>query len=262
MAADINFLSFIYFGLIIIPILFIMKNFRINLLRSTIFSIFQMIIQLFFVGFYLQYIFKYNNFFINILYLFFMILMATYTILKSISLKELKLCILIFISIFIPLILNLFLLNILAIKLSYVFDAKYLIPISGMILGNILNGLIITLNDFLDNFIKNENEYLLSISFGATKDEAMRPFIKRAINLSVKPSIASMSSIGIVALPGMMTGQILGGSLPMIAIKYQILIMLAIFNSKFFSTYILLELIKKNYFNKFLIFDKRMNIIK
>lgn len=258
MTADINFFSFIYFGLLIVPILFIMKNLKIHYLKSTIFSIFQMIIQLFLVGFYLQYIFKYNNSFINTLYLFFMILTATYTVLKSISLKELKLYILIFISIFTPLILNIFLFNVLAIKLSYIFDAKYLIPISGMILGNILNGLIVTLNDFLDNFIKNENEYLLSISFGATKNEATKPFIKKAISLSLKPSIASMSSIGIVALPGMMTGQILGGSLPMLAIKYQILIMLAIFNSKFFSTFILLELIKKNYIDKFLIFDKRI----
>ena len=254
MTADINFFSFIYFGLLIVPILFIMKNLKIHYLKSTIFSIFQMIIQLFLVGFYLQYIFKYNNSFINTLYLFFMILTATYTVLKSISLKELKLYILIFISIFMPLILNIFLFNVLSIKLSYIFDAKYLIPI----LGNILNGLIVTLNDFLDNFIKNENEYLLSISFGATKNEATKPFIKKAISLSLKPSIASMSSIGIVALPGMMTGQILGGSLPMLAIKYQILIMLAIFNSKFFSTFILLELIKKNYIDKFLIFDKRI----
>jgi putative ABC transport system permease protein len=58
---------------------------------------------------------------------------------------------------------------------------------------------------------------------------ALRPFIGESIKSGLNPLIGTMSVIGLISLPGMMTGQILGGSSPVIAIKYQIMIMLAIF---------------------------------
>ena len=70
--------------------------------------------------------------------------------------------------------------------------------------------------------------YFLLTNTGNEK-ESIRPFIATAIKQGLNPLIATMSVIGLISLPGMMTGQILGGSSPVIAIKYQIMIMLAIF---------------------------------
>ncbi|WDP87896.1 MAG: ABC transporter permease [Desulfobacter sp.] len=65
--------------------------------------------------------------------------------------------------------------------------------------------------------------------------QAIKPWVRQSIVSALTPTIASMATIGLVSLPGMMTGQILGGSLPIVAIKYQIAIMAAIFYTEFFS---------------------------
>lgn len=257
MAQDISYISLLYFLLSVVPIFFIMKHLKIDLIKKTTTSIGRMVAQLVLVGLYLQYIFQLNNSFINIAYITLMTLIATWTILSDINFREIKLCFIVFISMATPVIINLFLFNILVLKLTDVFDAMYLIPITGMILGNSMNGVIVAVGDFIKTFKKNQDEYLFALALGANKKEAIKPYISSAIALSLRPNIAMMANVGVVSLPGMMTGQILGGSLPIMAIKYQIAIMLAIFTARFFSTYILMELISKFYFNKFSILDER-----
>jgi len=70
---------------------------------------------------------------------------------------------------------------------------------------------------------------------GATKQEAARPFLKEAIRTAMAPNLATMATIGLVSLPGVMTGQILGGSDPILAVKYQIMVMVIIFFNSIFS---------------------------
>ena len=109
------------------------------------------------------------------------------------------------------------------------FESRYIIPISGMLLGNVLKGQIIFLNNFFTQIKDGEDSYFYLLSMGATKFEALREFYRRSIIASLQPDLANMATIGLVALPGMMTGQILAGASPFTAIKYQISIMLAIF---------------------------------
>lgn len=257
MAQDISYISLLYFFLTVIPIFFIMKKLKIDLIKKTATSIGRMAGQLILVGLYLQYIFKINNSYINIVYIMLMTLIAVWTIAGDIRFKEMKLYSIIFISMIVPVILNLVLFNILILKLKDSFDAMYLIPITGMILGNSMNGVIVALGDFIKTFRRNQDEYLFALGLGAGKNEAIRPYISSAIGLSLKPNIAMMANVGVVSLPGMMTGQILGGSLPILAIKYQIAIMLAIFTARFFSTHIVMELISKFYFDSYSILDER-----
>ena len=66
---------------------------------------------------------------------------------------------------------------------------------------------------------------------GATVTEAVQPFFRKAVRASMTPIISSMATLGIVSLPGMMTGQILGGAQPLTAAKYQIAIMVGIYLS-------------------------------
>ena len=89
--------------------------------------------------------------------------------------------------------------------------------------------------------MKDENLYFYKLSLGATKFEALLPFAKQSFIAALNPTIATMATMGIVSLPGMMTGQILGGSVPLVAIKYQIAIMVAILASTVLS--ILLSLV-------------------
>lgn len=141
-------------------------------------------------------------------------------------------------------------------NISDIFNAKYLIPISGMLLGNSLKGNIIATNTFFDYFKNREKEYFFTLSLGASRQEALKPIVRESIKRGLRPTLASIATIGLVSLPGMMTGQILGGSVPMTAIKYQIAIMIAIFSTMAISIFLVILLLKKVSFNKFDVLKK------
>lgn len=81
--------------------------------------------------------------------------------------------------------------------------------------------------------------------------EAVLPYFRNALITALKPTIASMATIGIVSLPGMMTGQILGGSPPQTAIKYQIAIMIAILMSVSLSVTLTIFFTMRSSFNEY-----------
>jgi putative ABC transport system permease protein len=111
------------------------------------------------------------------------------------------------------------------------YDARYLIPISGMVIGNCMRANTIALERFFSSVKKNEKEFLTYLLLGASLREAALPYIREAIKPALAPQLATMATLGLVSIPGMMTGQILGGSSPIVAIQYQIGIMTAIFTA-------------------------------
>lgn len=256
MTKNISYFSLFYLGIFIVPVLMVLHKLKIRLIKTTIISIFRMFIQLSLVGLYLQYIFLWDNPLINMAYLLIMIFTATYTTGRSVEIKIKRIFPIIFTTIGVPLITMLLFFGYFLIGLDNPLEAKYLIPISGMLLGNTLNSNIITLNTFFNTFKNNENEYLYALGLGAAKHEALAPYIKEGLTSSIAPTIASLATMGIVSLPGMMTGQILGGALPVTAVKYQIAIMLAIFSCKFFSSLMSLIITSKVFFDDYHILDK------
>ena len=91
---------------------------------------------------------------------------------------------------------------------------------------------------------------LAFIGLGASPHYATLPFVRAAMQKAFAPIMASMATTGLVTLPGMMTGQILGGVNPMVAIKYQLLILIAIFVMLTISVTITLQLTIKNSITK------------
>jgi putative ABC transport system permease protein len=113
---------------------------------------------------------------------------------------------------------------------------QYSIPLLGMLLGNTLNG--ITLG--VDNLTRNASEQRAKIEgrllMGSTSGEAISDIRRDSIRVGMIPIINAMSVAGLVSLPGMMTGQILAGTPPVEAVKYQILIMFLIAAGTGFGT--------------------------
>lgn len=101
---------------------------------------------------------------------------------------------------------------------------KYVIPITGMLLGNCINGVSLALNSILTSLKEKAAEIELLLSFGATIYEATADLLREGVRVGAMPIVNGMSVIGVVSLPGMMTGQILGGSPVVEAARYQILI--------------------------------------
>ena len=98
-----------------------------------------------------------------------------------------------------------------------------------MILGNSLNHNIVGLSTYFDGLKQKKELYYFVLTNSGSQKLAVRPFIQEALVKGVNPLLAGMSVMGLISLPGMMTGQILGGASPATAIKYQIMIMIAIF---------------------------------
>jgi putative ABC transport system permease protein len=229
-ALDIGTLGLLLgYLLLIFPIAFILY-YRVQLLKPLTISVLRLTTQLLLVGVYLQFVFKLNAWWLNILWLVVMLAVADITLVNASRLKLRPFLAPIFVSLTIgtgiPL---LYLLGVI-LRLPDLLDARYFIPIAGMILGNSLRADIVGLNSFYSSLHEQEKIYLFSLSQGASFKEAVRPYLRRAYRASLAPTIATMATIGIVSLPGMMTGIILGGTDPFVAIKYQIAIMMAIFS--------------------------------
>ncbi|MGL5771229.1 MAG: ABC transporter permease, partial [Bacteroidales bacterium] len=96
---------------------------------------------------------------------------------------------------------------------------------------------------------RESNFYRYQLGNGATFQEALRPFMRDALIKSFNPTIATMTVMGLVSLPGTMTGQLLGGSSPSVAIKYQIMLMIAIFASSLISVLITLWATRRKAFD-------------
>ena len=105
------------------------------------------------------------------------------------------------------------------------FDPRYALPLTGIILGNVLNAGSITLDDVLSSFPREQAAIEGRLALGDSFTEATRPFVVAAIRRGMVPILNQMSAAGIITLPGIMTGQILAGMDPLEAVKYQILLM-------------------------------------
>lgn len=128
------------------------------------------------------------------------------------------------------------------------FDPQYLIPIAGMIVGNAMNGAALAGERFQAE-LKNrvpEVETLLALGFPAP--EALAALRQEALRAALIPSLNAMMVVGIVQLPGMMTGQILAGSSPLVAVKYQIVVMLMLTAAVAFTCVLFLELLVRRYY--------------
>jgi putative ABC transport system permease protein len=108
------------------------------------------------------------------------------------------------------------------------YDPRYAIPLLGMILGNCMTGIALGLDTLTSGAATRRSAIEARLMLGGTRFEAMQPVTREALRRALLPIINSMSATGVVSLPGMMTGQILGGVAPAEAVKYQILIMFLI----------------------------------
>ncbi len=216
------------FVIMLIPIFFFFY-YRVKIVKDLFISMGRMIIQLMLVALYLEWIFDKNSAWINILWVAVMIFVGIFTTVKRVGLNWRFFVIPFFIAgLSSVLIIDSFFLGF-VIKLDYVFDARYFIPITGMILGNSINHNVVGLSSYFNGLSEKSEMYYFLLTNTGNEKLSIRPFIATAIKQGLNPLIATMSVIGLISLPGMMTGQILGGSSPVIAIKYQIMIMLAIF---------------------------------
>lgn len=117
------------------------------------------------------------------------------------------------------------------------YHPQYLIPLMGMLLGNTMNGIAISMDRLLEDTWVERQMIETRLSLGHQACDAISNLRRKALRAGMIPLINSMAVAGIVSLPGMMTGQLLAGSPPLEAAKYQILIFFLIAAGTGFGAY-------------------------
>jgi putative ABC transport system permease protein len=103
-------------------------------------------------------------------------------------------------------------------------DPRYFLPLAGMIVGNAMNAAALVSERMVSEIISRQGEIEALLSLAATPRQAVAPALRAALRSSMIPSINGMMTVGLVSLPGMMTGQMLGGADPSVAARYQLMI--------------------------------------
>ena len=247
---DLMFWQVLAAYIFIVILLIIVRVKKIPREKEIVIATIRMTLQLILVGYILVYIFDYPNPFITIvlfaIMLFFSIhnvyqrakLELTFSLKKTIALSM-------FSGISVSLIFFIFL----VLTLSPWYDPRFFIPIAGMIIGNSMTGITLGVNNLLNSMQTQKAQIEAALILGAPPKIAVKKLLNQAFDAAMLPTINSMVGMGIIFLPGMMTGQILSGMSPLVAVNYQIAIMLGIVGSTSLSVIIFLHLGYKNFFN-------------
>lgn len=232
---DITYLSLgIGMLLLLIPIYYVWR-YETKLLKGICVGAVRMVVQMLFIGVYLRYLFEWNNPWVNCLWVLIMVYIATETALTRTKVRRNILMWPLIVGFVVSSILvGLYFLGI-VLQLNNVFSAQYFIPIMGILLGNMLSVNVIAVGTFYSTLQREQNLYYYLLGNGATRGEALQPFMRQAIVKAFSPAIANMAVMGLVSLPGTMIGQILGGSSPNVAIKYQIMIVVITMSASMLS---------------------------
>ena len=135
------------------------------------------------------------------------------------------------------------------IKVDPWYRAQYSIPLLGMVLGNTLSGISLGLERMMEELVIKRDQVETLLALGATRWEAARLPIREAIRTGMIPMMNMMTIVGLVSLPGMMTGQLLAGVDPLQAVRYQIVILFVIASATALGTVSIVLLTYRRVFN-------------
>ena len=230
-APDISLIRLLLgFSLLLIPV-FLSMLLRLGVIRQLLISAGRMTSQLFLVSILLIYLFEWDNSWLNIGWVLLMIVFACISSVMNSGLKLKRFFPSVFAAYFLGAGFSLLFFVAVIVNPVNIFSAQLLVVVGGMLLGNSMNSVIIGISRYYQSLQKEKKRYHYLLSLGAGQWEALLPFLREAMLAALRPFMANMATMGVVFLPGMMTGQILGGASPDVAIKYQVAIMLAIFTS-------------------------------
>ena len=207
------------------------------------------IVQLTAVAYILQIVFALNNPVAVIAVILVMVSIAAIVARNRISKKIPALLPIVGGSILVSTALTLTYVNLLVLRPDPWFEPQYLIPIAGILLGNAMNAAAIGGERFVSTINNSRLEIETHLSLGATPQQATALYRREAIKAGLIPTLNSMMVVGIVTLPGIITGQILSGVNPLDATLYQMLIMFILAITTLMTTILLIQGLDRQFFN-------------
>jgi len=230
---------------VLIPLI-LSKTLRLGLEKDTIIATVRSIIQLLAVGFILKFVFDSES----IIYIFLMVLLMIVAATLNARKKGTQIS-----GITWKIALTLIIVEVITQGILLGFKivpptAQYIISISGMIIGNSMVLSILFLNRFKAEIEAHHEKVELMLSLGATPKQAIHHQLIQAIKASMIPTIEAQKTMGLVQLPGMMSGQIIAGADPLQAVQFQLLILFLLLTTAATTSIILGFLSYPSLFNK------------
>ena len=202
---------------------------RLGLARDFIIGAIRTIVQLLLVGYVLVYIFALGRWYITVAALLLMTVVATFAAVGRQKVTRKKrvggaLHSITGVAMLLGSGFTLVYVSTLVVRVHPWYDPRYMIPIFGMIVGSAMNGASIALERLAAEMEARKAEIEAYLALGATYQQATRRVVRQALRAALIPTVNALMVVGIVTLPGMMTGQILAGSSPLTAVRYQIVV--------------------------------------
>lgn len=247
-ATEISLYAFLSVYILLLVVIAIMKKAQIHQSKALIYGSIRMTFQLVLAGFVLTYLFENPHPAFTSIYFVGMLSFALVNILSGQGYysKEFRLFVGIAFVVSACIISSFFV--IVVTKQSF-FNPQYTIPIAGMLVGNAMTGFNLALKSLHEGLLGGKNRIRNLLMLGVHPHKILVPFMSKALETALVPTINSMVGMGIISLPGMLTGQILSGTLPNTAILYQIAIMIAISSMVCMSVFFGLYLGIKTFYN-------------
>lgn len=248
---ELSYIQVLLGYVFVILLLYILRRRNVSREKEVIIATIRMTVQLLVVGYVLTLVFERPNPFVTFGIILLMLSFAIYTVFSkfkgrlSLSMKRV-----IMTALPAGTLVSLFYFLFVVIRIEPFYNPQYFIPIAGMIIGNSMTGITLGIHTMINRFTDDKRAVEEALHLGATPKDASHPIVNEAFDAAIMPTVNNMLGMGIIFLPGMMTGQILSGVDPSLAILYQIGIMLGILGGVALTTYFYLILGYRTFFNK------------
>lgn len=240
--------AFSYIFLLVVLIIVHIK--KVPRKKLIMISTLRMTLQLILIGYILVYVLDHPNPFITVGIIFIMLSFAVFNVYQltkptiKVDLKKM-----IALALFVGVSINLVYFMFVILQLDPWYEPQYFIPVSGMIIGKTMTGVSLGINNLLSSMKEQEDKVEGALMLGASPKIASKAIVNKAFDEAMLPTINAMVGMGIVFLPGMMTGQIIAGQSPLVAVKYQLSVMLGVMGTVSITVLLFLHLAYKVFFN-------------
>lgn len=210
----------LFFGLVLVALGISQKE-KLGLTKDIVMAVVRTVLQLIFVGYILKFIFQASNVFLSLTMILIILFNASVQANKRNPSSKKSL-----LHPFLALLTSTGLtLTILVLSGAIKFTPSQVIPISGMLASNAMTAIGLSYRAMYKSFTDNRQQVLEKLSLGASVKLASQEILREAIKTGMQPTIDSAKTVGLVSLPGMMSGLIFAGVDPVHAIRYQIMVM-------------------------------------
>ena len=206
--------------------------------------------QLFLVGYVLRSVFQLSNPYLVLLIFVWMVFWAAHAIRGRVKERQVAIFAPTFISMVASYTMVTVVVTAFIIQVDPWYSPQYFIPLGGMIAGNSMNAITIALERMFTELRRERPRIELALALGGTYREATADILRDCIRAGMIPSINALMTVGLVSLPGILTGQILAGADPMTSIKYQIIVMLMLVASTAIGSIIVVHVVRRLCFSQ------------